>query len=102
MPHDLSTENLLNILMRSSGGPWTCHYGDDSVKCDCPYILGDHGGEGSIATVEVDNGLRISEGGNDAPPEEQAKHNAQLLAMSRSLLIEVLRLRGEDVPEEVE
>ena len=41
---------------------------------------------GGICRVEFDNGLPISEGGNDAPDLEQAKANARLIAAAPDLL----------------
>ncbi|MPR62730.1 hypothetical protein D7027_13045 [Ochrobactrum intermedium] len=35
---------------------------------------------GCIATVEVDNGRAVSDGGNDAPPLEEAVANMHLIA----------------------
>lgn len=72
-------------------GPWMVpHFACDDHPCDCVYVLGEHGGMGSLAEVTVDNGLPISEGGNDGPDLEQAKANAHLIAAAPEML-EALR-----------
>jgi hypothetical protein len=40
----------------------------------------DEGYAGGICTIHVGNGLPISEGGNDAPPLEEAIANARAIA----------------------
>lgn len=69
-------------------GPWhPGHLGDDSIDCDCTYILSEDGIMGGICEVYVDNGiLSISEGGNDCPPLEEAVANMHLIASSPDLL----------------
>lgn len=65
-------------------GPWLSgHLGSDS-KCQCQSILAE-GYMGCIATVEVDNGRPVSDGGNDAPPLEEAVANMHLIAASPML-----------------
>ncbi len=47
----------------------------------------------TVACMDVANNLPISEGGNDAPPLEEARANARLIARSpdmRALLVEML------------
>lgn len=58
-----------------SDGPW--HEGcfaNDETTCQCKSVLNE-GYAGAIATVHVNNGLLVGEGGNDAPPAEEAKAN---------------------------
>ena len=72
-------EELKKDLIEGTPGPWVCHYGSET-ECQCKHVLGEHGGMGSLATISVDNGLKIFEGGNDAPDEIQAKANARRIA----------------------
>ena len=61
-------------------GPW--HLGcmtREEHPCNCGTILTD-GYAGGIATVYIDNGLLVSEGGNACPPLEEAQANARLIA----------------------
>ena len=56
--------------------PWRKpHICDATHSCECRSILSERYA-GSIAEITVDNGLLISEGGNDAPPREEAAANA--------------------------
>lgn len=65
-------------------GPWIAgHLGSDR-KCQCSSILAE-GYMGCIATVEVDNGRAVSDGGNDAPPLEEAVANMHLIAAAPDL-----------------
>jgi hypothetical protein len=76
-------------------GPWTVpHLAQDDCECNCASVLAD-GYFGSVATISVDNGKRVGEGGNDSPPLEEAKANARLIAAAPELLStmrEVLRI----------
>lgn len=61
-------------------GPWyPGHLGTDST-CQCRSIVDDGGYMGAIATVHVDNGLAVGDGGNDAPPTEEAAANMRYIA----------------------
>lgn len=72
-------------------GPWIAgHLGSDS-KCQCQSILAE-GYMGCIATVEVDNGRPVSDGGNDAPPLEEAVANMHLIAAAPELYEALERL----------
>lgn len=66
---------LLKIAHAAKGegdGVWFGgHLMDDDHPCNCLSIF-DGGHAGGIATVTVDNGLSISEGGNDGPSKELA------------------------------
>jgi hypothetical protein len=68
-------------------GPWAPgHMTDPETTCECRYILSDGAGYfGSVAVVSKSNGLRVGEGGNDCPPEEEAIANAHLIAAAPEL-----------------
>lgn len=72
-----------------SCGPWyPGHLGSDG-GCQCRSVVNE-GWAGGIATVHMDNGIPlISEGGNDAPPKEEAIANMHLIA-SAPVLYEAL------------
>lgn len=75
--------SLLDAAAKATQGEW--HYGclaDDATKCQCPYILHE-GYAGSIATVSIDNGKRVSDGGNDSPPIEEAKANLRYMVLAQ-------------------
>jgi len=60
---------------------------------------------GAIATVHVDNGLPIGEGGNDAPPAEEAAANMRYIAACNPVAMrEVLALarQAEALQQEVD
>lgn len=67
-------------------GPWhPPHFGDPTVRCDCRSIV-DEGYAGGIALICVDNGIiSIADGGNDAPPREEAIANGHLIAAAPDL-----------------
>ena len=70
---------------KHSSGPWyTGHLCRDDHSCNCPYILND-GYMGGIAEVYVDNEKRIVDGGNDAPPLEEAKANQRLISAATKM-----------------
>jgi hypothetical protein len=74
-------------------GPWMAgHFSNDDVACNCRSILGEHGGFGALAIMEVDNGLHISEGGNDAPDLVQSQANARRIASVPDMEAEIERL----------
>lgn len=77
---------MRNIIPQPfSAPPWAAgHLSDDTHSCNCPYILNDQWMSG-IATVSVDNGKRIVDGGNDAPPLEEAKANQRLISVAPKL-----------------
>ena len=79
-------EEAERLAEKATPGPWDePHLSCDGVKCNCTYVLC-QGYMGAIATIHVDNGLRVSEGGNDDPPLVEAKANGTLIARSRTLL----------------
>ena len=72
--------------MKHTQGEWSLpHFADPTCKCDCRWILSE-GCCGSIATINVDNGKRIIDGGNDSPPLEEAIANARLIHAAPELL----------------
>lgn len=81
---------------KHSSGPWyPGHLGDETIKCDCRYIVNE-GFMGGIAEVFVDNGIQsISEGGNDCPPIEEAIANMHLMAASPDMLDSLDYVWGE-------
>jgi hypothetical protein len=75
-------------------GPWPVPHFATGHGCDCRYILaGEH--MGGIAEVYVDNGKKVSDGGNDCPPIEEAKANARLIAAAPELLAALKRIVAE-------
>lgn len=72
---------------KHSSGPWyPGHLGDDSIGCECQYIVNE-GYAGGIAEVYIDNGIKsIADGGNDCPSLEEAIANMHLIAASPDLL----------------
>ena len=52
---------------------------------------------GGIATVEVDNGKSIIDGGNDAPPLEEAKANQRLISTAPTIHQLLERVITEEV-----
>lgn len=94
--------DLLEIAKAATGGGdgvWSGgHLSDSEHPCNCPYIF-DNGHAGGIASVHVDNGLPISEGGNDAPSKELASAIQKYIstmnpAKTIELIGEILTLRA--------
>lgn len=79
-------DNLRDLLGKATQGDWHAgHLADDDHPCGCRYVLSE-GYMGAVATVDVGNGLPISEGGNDAPPLDEAKANLALIAAMKNAL----------------
>ena len=76
-------------------GDWDCHLGRDDIKCDCPYILAEYGGMGSIADISVCKSLEMPWGDDNGPDLEQARSNARRIA--RVPQLEAIALAAEDV-----
>ena len=70
------------------------HLADDTHTCDCAYIF-DDGHAGGIAQVLINNGLPVSEGGNDAPQKDLAKAYLRLLVAAANALPELLDMLEE-------
>lgn len=67
-------------------GPWSVpHFADDSKVCNCHSVLSE-GYAGAICIIVSSNGLSVGDGGNDAPPLDEAKANARLIAAAPDLL----------------
>lgn len=76
-------------------GPWMPgHFVDENSGCKCRCILSERY-MGAIAEIRIDNGLPISEGGNDCPPLEEAKANGRLIAAAPDLFEIVTRMVKE-------
>lgn len=90
----ITTEDLERMLSEATKGPWyPGHLCDDTHSCNCASILSETGIFGAVASVHVNNGLSISDGGNDAPSEEEAKANQRLIAAAPDLARELLAAR---------
>jgi hypothetical protein len=84
MTPDTQTQQLVQQMRaaaeKATPGPWCAgHLADDDHPCNCTSIVCE-GYAGAICRVDFDNGLRIGEGGNDAPPLEEAKANLRYIA----------------------
>ncbi len=91
-------ESLDSLEKAATPGPWSIpHLSENCGKCRCPYILSECF-FGSVADISVDNGKKVSEGGNDGPPMEQAIANGKLIPSLRNIapqLIAVVRAAAE-------
>ncbi len=73
-------------------GPWYApHFVDDTTTCNCRSVVCEFYA-GAICTIHFDNGKAISDGGNDAPPLEEAKANAQAISALPDLIEALLDL----------
>jgi hypothetical protein len=83
----LTQQELAEIREREGAatpGPWhPPHLSDPNSKCQCGSIC-EEGYCGGIATIHVDNGKDIGEGGNDGPPLAEARANGIFIAASRA------------------
>lgn len=71
--------------VKHTPGPWhPGHLGSDST-CQCANVV-DEGYAGGICTIHIGNGKPIGDGGNDAPPREQAIANMHLIAAAPDML----------------
>ena len=67
-------------------GPWyPGHFVEDSHPCNCRSVISESHA-GAICEIKIDNRKRIARGGNDAPPLEEAKANARLIAAAPEML----------------
>lgn len=87
-----------SLLSRSSQGLWNSgHLADNNHVCDCAYIFSEEYA-GGIGTVYVNNGQSVANGGNDAPPIEEAKANLALIVELRNAakdFIAIARAKNE-------
>lgn len=76
--------------MTFTPGPWyPPHLSDDTTKCNCHSVVSESYA-GGICSVDVNNGIpSISDGGNDAPPLEEAKANGIVIALVPDLIREL-------------
>lgn len=73
-------------MSRHTPGPWQVpHFATDS-PCECRSVVALACYPGAICEIFADNGKSIGDGGNGAPPLEQAKANARLIAAAPDLL----------------
>lgn len=71
--------------VKRTPGPWhPGHLGSDST-CQCTSVVAD-GYFGSICQVSRNNGKAVGDGGNDAPPRDEAIANMHLIAAAPDLL----------------
>ena len=90
---------LERLARAATGGEWIAgHFANDEHPCDCRYILSE-GYCGSIATIDVDNGLSIDAGGNDSPPPEEAKANLRFIAAANPSTILKLIVAARSLPD---
>jgi hypothetical protein len=72
--------------LKHTPGPWHVGCLGGEGTCQCRNVL-DEGYAGGIATIHMSNGIAsISEGGNDAPPRDEAIANMRLIAAAPDLL----------------
>lgn len=77
--------------MAHSPLPWHVgHLADDAHSCNCDCIGNEHG-VGGIARILVNNGLKIADGGNEAPPLEEAKDNMLYIVKSVNAYPELMK-----------
>lgn len=80
--------------IKHTPGPWyPGHLGSDST-CQCANVC-DEGHAGGICTIHVDNGLKVGEGGNDAPAKAEAVANMHLIAAAPDLLAALKKMLPE-------
>jgi hypothetical protein len=69
-------EEIRLIETEVTSGPWyPPHLSDPDSVCQCRSIV-EEGYCGGIATVHIDNGKLVGDGGNDGPPLKEARANA--------------------------
>ena len=77
---------------RFTPGPWYAgHFADDTHSCNCKSVVSECYA-GGICQIDIDNGLSIRDGGNDAPPAEEAKANMRLIAAEPDLYAALVEL----------
>lgn len=95
----MTTPNLRELAEKATQGEWGVGcFADPNSKCQCKYIFSE-GYNGSIATISVDNGKMITDGGNDCPRIDEARANGRYIAAANptailALLDEVEALRA--------
>jgi hypothetical protein len=97
-PEDLDA--LEELLAAATPGDWHpgC-FADDTSTCNCKSVLSECYA-GSVCAISVDNGLWIQDGGNDSPPEEEAKANLRLIpAMKNALPALIAAAKRDSAPK---
>jgi hypothetical protein len=84
-------KKLNELFEKTTQGKWGTGCLGSGNSCQCSYILNE-GIAGAIATVHIDNGLLISEGGNDAPPREEAIANMNFIAEIHNSYMDIIEL----------
>ncbi len=83
-------------MSKFTPGPWEVpHFvtATDDGDCKCTSVV-EGGYAGGICHIHIDNGMSISEGGNDAPPLEEAKANATLIAAAPDMYEALKKVLG--------
>lgn len=89
-------KHILELDAKRTQGIWLePHIVDDEVTCNCKWILAE-GYCGSVCEISVDNGKLVGEGGNDSPPLEEAKANAQFIALAPTM-VEIIKELQADI-----
>lgn len=71
-------DDIKRDLKNGTLGEWGgAHFSDDSHSCNCRYILGEYGGMGSIATIDVCKEMEQPWGDDEGPDWPQAQANAR-------------------------
>ncbi len=86
------------MTAKHTPGPWICHLGDESATCDCPYVLAEYGGMGSITDIRFCKKMKGPWGDDHGPSVEVAKANARLISAAPDLLY-ALRLFVDEYTE---
>ncbi len=82
----MKLNNNLRSQQGATPGPWSLpHFADPNSDCNCGLVLSDNYA-GAVATVYVNNGRLIDDGGNNSPPLHEAEANARLIAAAPELL----------------
>lgn len=79
-PQSFDLASFKAIALAATQGEWYpgC-FTEPEGSCQCRYVFSP-GYMGSIAEISVSNNLPISEGGNDSPPEDEARANLIYIA----------------------
>jgi hypothetical protein len=71
--------------VKHTPGPWYPGHLGSASTCQCTSVVAD-GYFGSICQVSTNNGKAVGDGGNDAPPRDEAIANMHLIAAAPDLL----------------
>ncbi len=73
---------MSQVAAKYTPGPWhPGHLGSDS-SCQCVHVV-EECYAGGICTIHIGNGKPVGDGGNDAPPRDEAIANMRLIAARR-------------------